>query len=274
MIQKYQTYLTAIKGYAENTAVAYGKDLLEFSKWAINHREGIRWSNITREDIDAYIIHQTNRGLKPATTNRQLAAISGIYNFFIREGLLKENPVKYESRRKVASTIPNTIPTEDIAMAYENAYGVAKVLLGILSTTGMRIQEVLDMKWEDIDFSSSTIRVHGKGAKERTAYSTKDALETLQICNADGENHGRIFNIEQREARHIIYEALKPYSKAVQLSPHAIRHTFATNIAKNGANVTTLAGILGHNQIATTQRYIDMTQHDYAATVRQNNFIN
>ena len=71
---------------------------------------------------------------------------------------------------------------------------------------------------------------------------------------------GRIFNYEQREARYMIFKALRPYSRAKQLSPHAIRHTYATHLATEGVNVTTIASILGHNQIGTTQKYIDMSQ--------------
>jgi len=273
MIKKFTTYLTAIKGYAPNTALGYEKDLTAFALWIRDHKTGKRWSTITRDDIDDYIIDCEARGLKPATTNRHLAAISGIYRYFIRQGLLKENPCKYESRRKVAKTLPNTIPTDDLKRAYESAYGATKVMIGLLATTGIRIQELLDIAWEDIDFQHHTIRINGKGAKERIVYTTPEALATLQECQAIQENTGRVFTCTQREARTMIWEHLRHYSKAPQLSPHAIRHTYATNLASKGINVTTIAGILGHNQIATTQKYIDMTQTDYATISRQNNFI-
>lgn len=260
MIEQYINYLRNIRGYSENTCKAYENDLRDFISWAKANVSGARWSTLTRKDIDNYVTAMVAQELKPATTNRRLAAISGIYNYFRREGKQVENPCKYESRRKKAETIPNTIPVSDIRKAWENANGVAKVMLGLLASTGIRIQELLDMTWENIDFESCSIKINGKGSKQRLVYTTPEHLETLKTLHDMGGRFGRIFTMEQRSARRIIFDALKPFSSAPQLSPHAIRHTMATNLANHGANVTTIATILGHKQIETTQKYIDMTQ--------------
>ena len=138
-------------------------------------------------------------------------------------------------------------------------------MLGLLATTGIRIQELLDMTWEDIDFDTQAIRIHGKGRRERIVYTLPEHLETLAEVQRMYHQKGRIFTIEQREARRMIFNALRPYCNAKQLSPHAIRHTFATHAATMGANVTTIGQTLGHKQLETAQKYIDMT----AAPVRQ-----
>ena len=165
------------------------------------------------------------------------------------------------SRRKTPKNIPSTIPTEDLKQAYANAYGLVKVWIGLLATTGMRISEMQLLKWEDIDFEHNLIEIKGKGKKERIVHTTSDALEQLRDLKARCCVSGFIFgHYGQREMRYQIFKALQPYSTAKQLSPHAIRHTFATNLATNGVNVTTIASILGHNHIETTQKYIDLSQ--------------
>ena len=261
MITEYISYLGNIKGYSHNTAIAYAKDIRAFAKWMRARNINARWSTITREDIDEYVIEMTQRGMKPTTTNRHLASISGLYGYMKRNGYDIDNPCKYESRRKIGKTIPNTIPVDDLRKAYDNAVGAVKVMLGILATTGIRIQELLDMKYEDIDTATNSIKVNGKGNKQRIVYSTDEALVTLKTLKEMGRT-GRIFTTDQRKARNMIWHALKPYSNAPQLSPHAIRHTLATSMAAKGTNVSTIAVILGHEQIETTQKYIDMTQAD------------
>lgn len=274
MIQKYINYLRNLRGYAENTAVSYEKDLRAFVTWVRGNVPGATWSTLTRDDIDRYIMTLASAGLKPATTNRRLAAISGLYNYMRREGYEVENPCRYESRRKRAKTIPNTIPANDLRAAYDHAVGATKVMLGLLITTGIRIQELLDITWEDIDFEDLSIKITGKGNKQRRVYTQAAQLETLRLLKEQQAVSGRIFTIDQRTARTMIWESLKPYSSARQLSPHAIRHTFATQLATQGVNVTTLAKILGHDRIGTTQQYIDMTQSDTRSVMTNNNIIN
>lgn len=212
---------------------------------------------------------RAKEGIKPTTTNRELASISALYRYFIREGLLKNNPARYQSRRKVGYKLPNTIPSEDLQAAYANSVGVVHVWLGLLATTGIRISELLSLKWEDIDFKTCALEINGKGNKDRLVYTTPEYLELIRQAYERHPAEGRIFRYSEREARHMIWNALKPYSRATQLSPHAIRHSFATSLAKQGVNVATIATILGHNRIATTQKYIDMAQMNCQAVSAQ-----
>lgn len=260
MIDKFVNYLTSLRGLAENTAIGYEKDVRRFARWAQKNVEDARWSMITRADIDKYITAEVKRGLKPATTNRRLASIAALYNWMRREGYQVENPCKYESRRKRPRQVPNTIPAGDLQKAYQQATGATRFMIGLLATTGMRIQELLDMTWENINTENNSIKVTGKGGKSRIVYTTEEVLAPAKNALKYGQQHGKLFFIDQRQARYMIWEALKPYSNARQLSPHAIRHTYATNIASKGGNVSTLAMLLGHQHIETTQKYIDMAQ--------------
>lgn len=270
MITQFTSYLLAIRGYSPRTAEGYAKDCKAFASWAKANIEGARWSTLTRKDIDRYIMYRVENGIAAATTNRELASISALYRYFIREGLLKTNPCRFQSRRKEENKLPNTIPSEDLKAAYEHSTGLVHVWIGLLATTGIRISELLALRWEDIDFKASSLEIIGKGRKERIVYTSPEYLDLLRQAYERKPSEGRIFRYDQRDARYILWQALKPYSRAKQLSPHAIRHTFATNLATNGVNVTTIASILGHNRIATTQKYIDMSQADtQAAAARQ-----
>lgn len=269
MLIRFENYLRNIKGYSERTCSEYLKDVKAFALWAKANVKDARWSTLTRSDIDEYITMRAKEGIKPTTTNRELASISALYRYFIREGLLKTNPARFQSRRKVGYKLPNTIPSEDLQAAYKNSFGVVHVWLGLLATTGIRISELLSLKWEDIDFKTCALEINGKGNKDRLVYTTPEYLELMRQAYERKPTEGRIFRYSERDARHMIWDALKPYSRAKQLSPHAIRHSFATSLAKQGVNVATIATILGHNRIATTQKYIDMAQMNCQAVSAQ-----
>lgn len=269
MIEKFENYLRSIKGYSDNTVMAYCKDIRIFAKWMKNHKENARWSTITRDDIDDYVTELVKAGKKPATTNRHLASIASFYNMMKRDGVDIENPCKYESRRKRAETIPNTIPAAQLKQAYDHALGVTKLIIGLLATTGARIQEILDLNWEDINFNENSIVVNGKGRRERKLYTKKDIIDPLRKVSEYRPQTGRMFNLEQRSVRYDIYQALRPYCTARQLSPHAIRHSFATTAANNGIPTSTLAQILGHKHLETTQRYIDLRQAPIENAMKQ-----
>lgn len=273
MLNRFYNYLKNLKGYSDRTCSEYLKDLKGFSSWVKANKPNARWSTLTRADIDDYITYRAENGIMSSTTNRELSSISALYRWFQREGLLTENPCKYESRRKVTEKVPNTIPGEELRNAWSHSSGLARVWIGLLATTGIRISELLAMRWEDIDFTSNAIKIHGKGHKERIVYATAETLTELREMSARKVLSGRIFTHQQRDCRAIIWRALRPFSQAKQLSPHAIRHTFATNLATKGVNVTTIATILGHNRIETTQRYIDMAQADTRSVTAQYSLI-
>lgn len=273
MIQDFRTYLSSIRGYSPQTIAGYCRDLKQFARWAKQHRNDARWSNITRDDVDTYLMERCAAGKAPATTNRALSSISALYMFMQREGMNVVNPTKYESRRKIADTMPNTIPYEDLERAYEHATGVTRVMLGLLITTGMRVGELLAMQWEDIDLTTCRIKVHGKGAKERVVITTREVLQPLIDYVPVEKRWGRMFYHTQRTVRSMIYDALRDFTHAKQQSPHAIRHTVATHLAQRGVNTVTIAKVLGHNSTETTQRYINAAAIDVTAALSNNSII-
>lgn len=261
MINEFQNYLVSVKGYSQHTAMAYGKDARDFARYMRSQREDARWSTVQQADLDGFMGAMTKAGMKPSTINRHVSSVRALFKYMIREGMMTTNPVRYASMQKQEKSLPNTIPTEELVTATEHATGTLRVMLLILVVTGCRIQEMLDIEQCDINEEEQSIRIHGKGKKDRDVYATVEEIREIQEY-AKGRPAKMFGGIEQRAARYAIYQHLSRYSKAKQLSPHAIRHTVATNMAKQGANVTCISKLLGHESIKTTQKYIDMSQQD------------
>lgn len=266
MINEFINHIEKVKGYSPDTATAYKKDLRQFVSFIKQNYPSATWSTINKGMVEHYIMTLVGYGELPTTTNRKLSAISGIYRYMSLHGYTIENPAQYCSRRKVAEKIPNTIDIEQLKTAYDNAIGTAKVMLGILITTGIRLGELLAIRWEDINLQERTITIHGKGNKERIVSVPERQLEEISYAYPRQNPKDTLFHTSQFETRCIIYQALLPYCQAKQLSPHAIRHTFATEMAKAGENAPTIAKALGHTNIKTTQHYIDNAQMSTSRT--------
>lgn len=255
MIQEYTDYLRKVKGYAENTAMAYGKDLREFSRYAKDIDPNIRWSTVTQGFIQAWQVWMYDQGLTASTIRRRISAIRMMYNYAMAQGMTNSNPARYITSPKKSKRLPRTIETSSISQAIrsERTEPNTRLLLAILYETGMRIQEVLDIQEADIDHERMTIRVHGKGNKERTvAYGSMTDALLKQQYTPTGE---RLFNIDQREARYRVYNAIRPYTTAEKISPHIIRHTTATRWLMGGMTLSNIAALLGHDSVKTTEIY-------------------
>ncbi len=267
MIIEYINYIRTVKAYSPMTCKSYERDLRHFAWWARKNMTDARWSQITKQTIDLYTEDAVRNEQKPATTNRRLSALSSFYNWMRYQGYKVENPCKYVSKRKIAKTIPNTIDTNQLRTAYERSEGVVHVMIGLLMFSGMRIGELLSLEWHDIDTENNTIRLHGKGAKERLVRVPEQALKEIRAAKEHCSTNGRMFNYGDRYARKMIHEELAKHCEAKQLSPHAIRHTFATHLAAQGENVNTISTLLGHEHLETTQKYINLAaaQNNMAA---------
>lgn len=257
LVEAHAIYLKDLKGYSTHTVEEYTRDIVDFVRWFREYDQDARWSKVTREVIDDYMIHMSNDMLKPATINRHISALSSLFRFFCRQGLTNTNPTKYESRPKVAQTEPNTINVNDLEKAIENADDETALALTLLYQTGVRAEELLNIRTTDIDYQNNIIRIHGKGSKDRTVFVLPQTIEMIEAWMKGGS--GKLFTYNTtRDLRRDVHEALEPYSKANQLSPHAIRHTFATEMTNKGMSTITLAALLGHSNVKTTQKYVNM----------------
>lgn len=249
MIHAFCNYLTTNRGLSENTVKAYREGLQDFAAWANDNHTGTRWSTVTKQLIDEYVASLVNEDYKPASIKLHISALRTFYKTCMAMGQLNDNPARYVSTPKIGDALPKVIAKEDIKATLEDGTvdAQAKAAIAIIYETGLRLQELLDLKAEDIDSANQAIRVHGKGNKERTVYYSDLTKQYGRVWR--GKQH------TQRGVRHLVYAALKKHSDAPQLSPHALRHTYASQLLNNGMAITAISKLLGHEHIETTEIY-------------------
>lgn len=249
MINEYIQYLVYTKGYSENTAKLYGNVLRSFAM-AMN---GHRWSDITSEDIVNYLIIKKTAGASNNTIVANISAIRGLYNWMMRNYPLQQNPAKFIESPKKEKTIPHVLNADDIIKAVQQEKNPdIKLAIMLMATTGMRVSECRTLTYEKINESTAQAVIKGKGNKERTIFFPSYLIEAIKLR---GKQEGEIFEgWQDRDFRYAIFLAFDRIG--VKMSPHLLRHTFASNAINRGMRLDVLREILGHTSISTTQIYM------------------
>lgn len=253
MINNFIQYLRINRGLSENTCKSYEDALHSFATFINAEHLGTTWRTVTKPMIDEYVVEMVAGGSAPATIKQHVSALRTFYKTCMAMGAKIENPARYVSTPKLGDELPKTIETEAIAAALNDMTvpAQAKAAIAIIFETGIRLQELLDLRAEDIHADTQSITVRGKGKKQRTVYYGELTRKYGRCWH--GEQH------TQRGVRHMVFNALKPYSKAPQLSPHAIRHTFATQLLNNGMAMEGIRVLLGHEHLETTEVYAKLS---------------
>lgn len=249
MITSFQNYLQINRGLSENTVKAYGEALRDFAQYVNDYHHGTRWSTVTKQMIDAYVAMMVSEEYQPASIKQHISALRTFYKTCMAMGQQIDNPARFVSTPKLHEELPKVIEVEAIRKALESEATpvAAKAAIAIIYETGIRVQELLDLTRDAIHPETQSITICGKGRKQRTVYYgelTKKYGRTWK-----GSEH------TQRGVRHLVYTALKPYSDAKQLSPHALRHTYASQLINNGMSIEAISKLLGHEHIQTTEVY-------------------
>lgn len=253
MIQNFIDYLRINRGLSENTLEVYHDRVTRFANYLSTTHSGVRWSTVTKDMVDEYVAHLVSEEMAPATIKQHIAAIRTLYKTMIALGYKGENPARYVSTPKKDKRLPKTVEPQAIERCLQasSTPRQAKAIIAIIYETGIRLQELLDLKAGDISSTDGSIKIHGKGKKERTVYYGE---LTKQF---GGKLHPE--TLTQRDARRLVFDALRPFSQAEQLSPHAIRHTFACRMLDNGAPIELISKLLGHENTQTTDIYAQLS---------------
>ena len=253
MITVFSHYLQYNRGLSVKTVETYSDNLHAFARYAQGHLEHKRWSTITKSDIDKYVTFLVDAGMKPASIKQHVSTLRTYYKTLMAMGAKIDNPARYVSTPKLADPAPKIIPKEDVKKALESNLNtsISKAIIAIIFETGIRLQELLDLKADDIDPANHAIKIHGKGNKERTVYYGPLTERYFGVWE-----YGKY---TQRDVRHIVFEALKPCSNAPQLSPHALRHTYASELINNGMSMEAISKLLGHTHLQTTEIYAKLS---------------
>jgi integrase/recombinase XerC len=301
-IQRFTEYLSAERGFSDHTQRAYLKDIAQFSLYlehgpaafSTENQEHVtepRFSLLrgaNRNDVRAFLGHLRTLGASARTTARKLSAIRAIYKFWVRTGALEENPAQAVKSPKLARDLPEVLSIPEVTALMEapdltTPLGKRdKAILETLYSSGIRCAELAGLTLEAVDLIGGTMVVLGKRRKERVAHLGTYALEALQaylaVRNSLGRpQHGRLFvnarggPLTTRSVQRIV----EKYVRAVlpgrrHVSPHTLRHTFATHMLNGGADLRVVQEMLGHESLSTTQIYthvsIDRLKEVYRQT--------
>jgi len=272
----YLRHLEAERRYSRRTVEEYGRDLSQFR--AFLEERGVDLLAVGPTDLRAYLARLHGQ-LAPTSVARKLAAIRSMYRFFQKRGWVQANPGALIATPKRPKSLPKVVPIDDVTALLEspprdNPFGLRdRAIMEMLYGGGFRCAELCGLDLEDLDRSSRTARVRGKGGKERLVPLGRKAWQALQEylqvrgAIADGRPvHPRALFLNRSGGRlstRWVGRLLERYSKLCGLRrhvhPHALRHSFATHLLDSGADLRSIQELLGHSSISTTQRYTDVS---------------
>jgi len=282
-IERFLTHLSVEKGFSDNTVAAYHNDLLHdlatFAEHEISRRGSIpSWASFSRQDMLRYLLHLKERGYAATTQARKVAAAKSFFGFMVAEGRLKANPTENVSSPNVGRPLPKPISVTQVRRLLEQPAKLStpeakrdKAMLELLYASGMRVSELVALNLDDI-IGDGYVRCFGKGHKERIIPIHQRAIlaveeyikEARSKLTQNSQERALFLNRRgDRLTRQGFWQILKAYAKQAELgtdiTPHTLRHSFATHMLSGGADLRSVQELLGHANISTTQVYTHLT---------------
>lgn len=273
-IKEFLDYIIKQKNYSSNTAKNYEIDIIEFKDYL--EKEGISYLDIDYEFIKGYLMELYNRKLSRNSVARKLSSLRSFYKYLFNNNLIKTNPFKYVATPKKEKRLPKYLGIEELEIIF-NVPDINlslgqrdRLILEVLYATGLRVSELVNVKISDVDFYRKEIRVLGKGNKERITPFGDYCLEAINMFMNDGRKkilekhhtsceyliineHG--MKITTRGVEKIIDNIVKKAALKKHVSPHMLRHSFATHLLSEGCDIRTVQELLGHESLESTQIY-------------------
>ena len=276
LIEEFSRYLLIDKGYSQNTIESYKNDLDKFLEY--NKNKNI--DNISNNDLKKYIKHLNDLGLNEKSIARNISSLKSFYKFLVISKYISSNTSDGLYLPKIKKELPSTLTEDEVLklldielidnFSYRN-----KAMLELLYATGLRVSELINLKLQDIDLTQDVVRTFGKGSKERIIpigdfakeyieeyiYSYRKNMLKKESCEyVFLNNHGK--QMTRQGFFKIIKKLAKEKGINKDLSPHTIRHSFASHLLKYGADLRTIQELLGHSDISTTQIYTHITNEE------------
>ena len=274
-------YLTYERNVSAHTVDAYRNDLESFvaflsnDYWTIS-RELLDLGKVDHLTVRAYLAHLARKKLARSSTARHLSALRSFFKFLIREGVVENNPARTVATPKREKYLPTVLQSTDIAILFEQA-DVSKPLgirdrawLELLYASGLRVSELVGIDLDHLELNARLIRVRGKGSKERIVPFGSKAAEAIRawlpvrselVAKNPNDEESPLFvnhrgqRITTRSVRRLLEGYVKKASLKAGVSPHTLRHSFATHLLNAGADLRAIQELLGHVSLSTTQKY-------------------
>ncbi len=270
-VSEFCEYLELDLNYANNTILSYNNDLTKFVKYFSNKD----LLQLDVKDIEKYI--NTLKELAPSSISHNISTIRAFYNYYLKLDKIKSNPSDSIKQPKLGRHLPEYLTLEEIEKLLDIKIDTPfdarnKALLELMYATGLRISEVITLEFKNIDTEECIVRVIGKGSKERIVPINDYALNALNdyitnyrpaLIKKEINNYIFLNNHGTLLTRQAVFKIIKKecLKKGINknISPHTIRHTFATHLLENGADLRVIQELLGHSDISTTQIYTHLT---------------
>ena len=292
-IEKFLDYMTVERGVSNNTLGAYRNDLCQLATYFSDENMGTyghtKWTDITVNNFSNYILNLHERGYSNTTRARKIASARSFFRFMIEEGFVKNDPTEDIYSPRVGRSIPKALSIEEInnlikVAANQDSLESSRnlAMLDLIYASGLRVSELTGIDISDIDFESGFVRCLGKGSKERLVPIHPGAIQSLKkyLDNARPElvkpGSGRALFLNRfghRITRQGFWLILRAIAKKAginkNISPHTIRHSFATHLLHGGAPLRHVQELLGHSSITTTQIYTHLTNEHVRSEYRK-----
>jgi len=278
-IKSIEAFLNALwleDGLSDNTVSAYSSDLIQFDNWL----KGKALSEASQDDISRYLLHKQQQGHSNRSSARMLSSLRRFYAYLLREKQISLEPTQLIDAPHIGRKLPDSLSESDVEkllLAPEtlNALGFRdRTMLELLYAAGLRVSELVHMTFQQINFRQGCIRISGKGEKERLVPLGEEAMSWLEQYLAGarndilGERQSEFLFVTTRGTgmtRQAFWHIIKRYAKLAgidkHLSPHTLRHAFATHLLNHGADLRVVQMLLGHSDLSTTQIYTHIAQH-------------
>jgi len=266
-LRSFLNYLLVDKGLSNNTAKAYEADISSFFQWLDN--EDLKYKNLQEDHINQYISFLFQKKMRSSSVNRKISSIKSFYIFLVKRNFVKNSPLndlvtpkqeKYLPESMSEAEVDKLLNSPDVTNKIENR---DKAMIEMLYATGMRISELVNLKMTDVDMKRCVVKVFGKGSKERLVPFGETALDSLRsyLNEREQSSSKEIFlsNRGKKMTRVAFWQRVKVYlireNLKNSISPHTLRHAFATHLLNRGADLRSVQLLLGHSDLSTTQIY-------------------
>ncbi len=279
LVDEFLAYLGVERGLAQNSIESYARDLVQFARFVEESGGGADIGEVTQDTIMAYLAHLRRQGKATSSICRQLAAIRGLYRFLDREGKIRRDPTVNLGSPKQEKRLPGVLSLDEVGRLLEmpspqTPAGVRdRAMLEVLYATGMRVSELVSLDMGDLNVEMGYVRCLGKGSKERIVPVGRVASGWVEIylrasrsnlVRSRAENALFVNQRGRRMTRQGFWKIIKAYAAKAgiekDVTPHTLRHCFATHLLENGADLRSVQEMLGHVDISTTQVYTHLAR--------------
>jgi integrase/recombinase XerD len=280
LVKEFITYIQVEKGLAQNSLESYRRDLARLEQWAAAEQKSIQ--SLTRQNLRGWIAQLSRDGLSPASVSRAVSAARGFFRFLMLDGHIKEHPAEDLNTPQKMAHLPRFLTEEEM----ERLLAVPDVttdeglrdraMIELMYAAGLRVSELVKLRRADVNLDAGLVSCHGKGSKERHVPIGKSASGWLEKyigvrARSFKANSPYLFlsSLGAPLTRTFAWAMIKRYSTRAGLkhvSPHTLRHSFATHLLQRGADSRSVQALLGHSDISTTQIYTHITDRHMRST--------